>query len=383
MINVPIAFILSFVLSLLLLWVVTGYKRRVSFIPKLALCMIAIQSVLIGLRWTYDIRDALMVQVTLATLIPPFVLLSMRQMASTVAAREPIERILLYCTPALIVLLLQSMLFPYVDLVIEAVFIGFGTALIYLGFVTDIEWRDRVPFQGLMEASVAFVISGCALILSALVDLAVTLDVARNGGQLAPQILGIANLVILVCIAAGVLLLSHRANGDEIDESPAALNLNSRATNKQGTSDDDTAKEAAAFLKHMDAVIIERKFYRDPSLSLDRLSRKLLVPARQISLAVNSQRAINVSQYINMFRVMEAAYLIRTQHISITEVIYEVGFNTKSNFNREFKRIVGISPSAWREGQESIEGSPMRSFQGEIAAEVAWAPAQVLHSAST
>jgi len=31
----------------------------------------------------------------------------------------------------------------------------------------------------------------------------------------------------------------------------------------------------------------------------------------------------------------------------ISEVIYDSGFNTKSSFNREFRRVTGTTPSAW------------------------------------
>ncbi len=33
---------------------------------------------------------------------------------------------------------------------------------------------------------------------------------------------------------------------------------------------------------------------------------------------------------------------------SIMQIMFEVGFLTKSNFNREFLRVTGKSPSAWR-----------------------------------
>lgn len=34
--------------------------------------------------------------------------------------------------------------------------------------------------------------------------------------------------------------------------------------------------------------------------------------------------------------------------MTITEAMNEAGFSTKSNFNREFKRVTGLSPSEWR-----------------------------------
>ena len=43
-----------------------------------------------------------------------------------------------------------------------------------------------------------------------------------------------------------------------------------------------------------------------------------------------------------MFR---GAMLLRGE--SVTEAMFASGFNTKSNFNREFLGVVGTSPSAW------------------------------------
>lgn len=377
MISVPVTFIFSFVLAVILVWVVVDYRRRIGFLPKLTLSLLALQSVLIGLRWAYDFRDSLIIQATLATLIPPLVLLSMRQMASTRAAREPVERVLLYCVPALIVLMSSLLNLPFVDWIIEAVVVGFGIALVYLGISKDIEWRDRLPLEGVLGASFAFIVSGCALLMSAAVDVAVFYDLTQNGGQMAAQIVGIANLIVLLCLMAAVLFLNWRTHPDELQDTSAPVEHETVSSDE--CEDAEALRHAqVALLKQMDAAIVERKLYRDPDLSLDRLSRKLLIPSRQISLAVNSQRAMNVSQYINLFRIIEAAYLVKSEKCSITEVIYEVGFNTKSNFNREFKRIVGVSPSAWRKGQEVTGDSPLAKFQEDVSANLAWEPVKVL-----
>ncbi|WP_093190224.1 AraC family transcriptional regulator [Pseudovibrio sp. Tun.PSC04-5.I4] len=186
----------------------------------------------------------------------------------------------------------------------------------------------------------AFIIAGSRLLMSALVDVAVSYDLANNTGRFAPHIVGVSTTFILLCLSVAVIFVNvSSANentqiyvksieADNPENKPAALDVKP-----------EYIWEIREFLKQMDAVIIERKLYRDPELSLDRLSRKLIIPSRQISTAVNLQRAINVSQYINLFRITEAAHLLKTKPVSITEVIYEVGFNTKSNFNREFQRI--------------------------------------------
>ena len=45
----------------------------------------------------------------------------------------------------------------------------------------------------------------------------------------------------------------------------------------------------------------------------------------------------------------QAANIISPSAGSVTEVMFEVGFQTKSNFNREFRRVTDMTPIAWRE----------------------------------
>ncbi|WP_327290156.1 AraC family transcriptional regulator [Sinorhizobium americanum] len=88
---------------------------------------------------------------------------------------------------------------------------------------------------------------------------------------------------------------------------------------------------------------------RDENLTLSRLARRAGVPARQISGAVNRLARKNVSQYINDFRIAEACRLLRESDMSVTAAMLESGFQTKSNFNREFRRVTSLSPASWRE----------------------------------
>ncbi len=53
-------------------------------------------------------------------------------------------------------------------------------------------------------------------------------------------------------------------------------------------------------------------------------------------------------QYLTRRRVECAKCQLRKPDVRITEVAYEVGFGSLSQFNRSFHQIVGESPSAWR-----------------------------------
>lgn len=71
-------------------------------------------------------------------------------------------------------------------------------------------------------------------------------------------------------------------------------------------------------------------------------------PSRHISMAINRTQGRNVSQIVNEYRIREAKCLLKETDLPITAVMFECGFQTKSNFNREFIRVTGVTPSDYR-----------------------------------
>jgi len=53
-----------------------------------------------------------------------------------------------------------------------------------------------------------------------------------------------------------------------------------------------------------------------------------------------------VSRYVNNARIA-ASQKAMLEGETVTSAMLSSGFNTKSNFNREFLRIAGSSPSRW------------------------------------
>lgn len=114
-----------------------------------------------------------------------------------------------------------------------------------------------------------------------------------------------------------------------------------------------TAAQDREVLDRIRTLLADRKLARDENLTLSRLARRAGVPARQISGAVNRLAGKNVSQFINDFRIAEACRLLSETDMSVTAAMLESGFQTKSNFNREFRRVTSLSPASWRERSRS------------------------------
>ena len=58
----------------------------------------------------------------------------------------------------------------------------------------------------------------------------------------------------------------------------------------------------------------------------------------------------NLYEYLTAIRIEEAMYLLETTELTIDAIAYKVGLD-RTNLNKQFKKIVGISPSNWRSGQ--------------------------------
>jgi len=117
----------------------------------------------------------------------------------------------------------------------------------------------------------------------------------------------------------------------------------SAATNVEGPTEDDRVTRAA-----LDALMNDTHLYTDSNLTLARVARRLSVPVRDVSNAINRTTSENFSRYINGFRIRHAQGTLRDTELSITEVMFEAGFVSKSSFNTEFRRLTGQTPSQFR-----------------------------------
>lgn len=58
---------------------------------------------------------------------------------------------------------------------------------------------------------------------------------------------------------------------------------------------------------------------------------------------------INFTEYVSRVRIEKAKNLLLNPNLRVTEIAYEVGFQSLTHFNRVFKKITGESPTEYRE----------------------------------
>lgn len=95
-----------------------------------------------------------------------------------------------------------------------------------------------------------------------------------------------------------------------------------------------------------------QKPYLDPSVTLEELAQKLSIPGWQLSQVINEYYNQNFFNYINSHRIEEAKQLLSRSDNgkkTVLQILYEVGFNSKSTFNSAFKKHTGITPSQYKD----------------------------------
>ena len=73
--------------------------------------------------------------------------------------------------------------------------------------------------------------------------------------------------------------------------------------------------------------------------------------------------------YVNMIRIQMACELIRKTNRSMGDIAIKCGYDTISTFNRNFKKITGLTPYQLKNNPENYESKLLRFH---ISAEKGW-----------
>lgn len=92
------------------------------------------------------------------------------------------------------------------------------------------------------------------------------------------------------------------------------------------------------------------KVYTESELLLSELAHRLDTLPNYLSQVINEKEGKNFYDYINTLRVEEFKRLIsipENKKYTILSLSYDCGFNSKSSFNKNFKKVTGQSPSEY------------------------------------
>ena len=142
------------------------------------------------------------------------------------------------------------------------------------------------------------------------------------------------------------VIAAAEAADDDLEFEEAALRVAGAAV----TAAND-ASEAVLNLRqeHRVAEVVRRiEAEPDEPVTLSRLARDAAMSPYHFLRTFSAVSGVTPHQFVLAQRLRRAAVRLRRTTDPISAVAYEAGFNDLSTFNRRFRRIMGMTPGAWR-----------------------------------
>ncbi|MBP2167606.1 AraC-like DNA-binding protein [Erwinia toletana] len=316
---IPVNFMLSFCFLLLLLRTLLRQRDARFFVALLVLCIL--HYLLAGVREICPHAFVVRLLPVTAMALPLLCWLALRQAGAQSAP-------LLWLQAPLSLMALCVWQWPQgIDALLLVTYLACAAAMLS-GLA-----KGEAAFAPQTLALSSWRLIAVMLICCALLDLAVTADISLSDGLWQRALLLTGQ--VLLCLVIGLALAI----------TPVVSLTKPESSSREADENDEQVFAA------VEQLMRDHALYRDSGLNLAKLARKSGIPSRKVSAAINLMRQQSVSQYVNQWRIEEACRLLSHSSLPIIEIMEAAGFVTKSNFNREFLRITGKTPSQWRTAQ--------------------------------
>jgi len=98
----------------------------------------------------------------------------------------------------------------------------------------------------------------------------------------------------------------------------------------------------------VDRLTVTIQEHLDGTLSVPHLARQAEVSQNYLARCFRQRHGVSIPHYILQRRMDLARLLLRTTELPVKEVAIRAGLPDAQHFNKQFRRIVGLSPTAYR-----------------------------------
>ncbi|MCB0647127.1 MAG: AraC family transcriptional regulator [Saprospiraceae bacterium] len=146
--------------------------------------------------------------------------------------------------------------------------------------------------------------------------------------------------------------LTKKVASDFYEQTPAMALSGTVEIQEEENSSTMASDDLEAWKLKIEKLMSEVHLYADQELSTFHLARTLDTHPKKISQVINKAFGMNFNDYINQYRTK--AFIGKIQNGEFAEktllgLAMECGFNSKSTFNRSFKKQTSMSPKVYLE----------------------------------
>lgn len=110
-------------------------------------------------------------------------------------------------------------------------------------------------------------------------------------------------------------------------------------------------------IKLLEQFMTDKEPFLDPDLTIQKLALQIDFSQKELSTLINHHIGKHFFDFINEYRVLKAMSILKNQsqqNLTVLEILYQVGFNSKSSFNTAFKKYSSLTPIEYR--KHSLSG---------------------------
>lgn len=148
---------------------------------------------------------------------------------------------------------------------------------------------------------------------------------------------GIARRLMIEGLVHLILALEIQQHSDDLDKS--VLSESSLTSKEQ-----DIIRELSLFINN----------YPEKDLSVSYLCKKGGLSPSKLQEGFKLMHGTTVTDYIRDVRIIKAEDLIKNTDLNISEVVYSIGFISRSYFSKIFKAKYNCSPKEYKDKQKSF-----------------------------
>lgn len=207
------------------------------------------------------------------------------------------------------------------------------------------DWRaDLIDARRRSRAAVLLALSVSVVASSLLLRVVIPAGVRANYD--AHVALSVWNLVLLLALAA-------RGVGQDLGREPQRA---AKPTPEpRATSADDAA------LARLERLLGDDHVYREPDLSLARLTARVGLPEYRLRRLIHERLGFrNFNSFLHAYRIADVVRALDDsgqRRTPILTLAFDAGYQSVNTFNRGFREVMGMSPSAYRREADAVHAA--------------------------